>query len=344
MLKKVIISGVNGQDGAYLAEKLLNKKKYKIYGILRRGSTKTIERLVELGIDRKIHFLRCDITEHQTVQKFIENIKPDYFYNLAAQSFVEYSFENPFNTFDVNSNAVLNILETLRRNKFFNCRFYQASTSEMFGNTVKKKNQIIDIQNNFDPVSPYAISKLSAHHLVKIYRESFNLFACSGVLFNHESPLRGDEFVTQKIIKNLINQKYKQGPILELGNIDSKRDWGHAKDYVEAMIKINEYKKPKDYIIATGKSHSVREFLIKSATKIGFVPKFSGYGINEICKDEISGKILMKKNKKYFRQNELHYLKGNSSKAKKELKWKPRYTLDKLIDEMINFELEKLKD
>ena len=139
MLKKVIISGVNGQDGAYLAEKLLNKKKYKIYGILRRGSTKTIERLVELGIDRKIHFLRCDITEHQTVQKFIENIKPDYFYNLAAQSFVEYSFENPFNTFDVNSNAVLNILETLRRNKFFNCRFYQASTSEMFGNTVKKK-------------------------------------------------------------------------------------------------------------------------------------------------------------------------------------------------------------
>ncbi len=342
MKKKVIISGINGQDGAYLSRKLL-KKNFKIYGILRRGSTHKIERLEDLNINNKIDFLRCDITEYQAVQKYIEKIKPDFFYNLAAQSFVQYSFENPFSTFKVNLNAVLNILETLRINNLVKCRFYQASTSEMFGNTVRKRNQKINMQNSFEPVSPYAISKLSAHHLVKLYRESYGLYACSGILFNHESPLRGREFVTKKIVENLVKQKYQNGKILKLGNLDANRDWGHAEDFVDAMISILNQKKPDDYIIATGKSNSVREFFLLTARILGFKPKFIGKGVYEKCIDLKSKKIIMKVDKKYYRDNELHFLRGDASKSKKILKWKPKYNFIQMINEMVNYEVNQIK-
>ena len=341
MKKKVIITGINGQDGAYLAEKLL-KKGFKIFGVLRRGSTQSIQRLEYKQIDKKIEFIRCDLTEFQTISNYIKAIKPDYFYNLAAQSFVQYSFENPFYTFKVNSDSVLNILETLRRESLNSCKFYQASTSEMFGNTNFNKKGLIDLNSKFDPCSPYAISKLSAHHLVKIYRESYKLFASTGILFNHESPLRGTEFVTKKIIKSLVLQKLSNGKILRLGNLDAKRDWGHADDFVEAMIKIMSMSTPDDYLIATGQTNSVREFFTIAAKKIGFNPKFYGKGKNEICVDKKSGKKIMIVDKKYYRDNELYTLRGDPLKSQKKLKWKRKYNLNSMIDEMINFEINNL--
>lgn len=343
MKKKIaLITGISGQDGAYLAQKLIEKK-FKIFGILRRGSTPKNERLIKLNIHNKIKYLRCDLTEHQTIQYYIEKIRPNYIYNLAAQSFVQYSFENPFNTFKVNFEAVLNILETLRKNNFRKCKFYQASTSEMFGNIVENKKKLIDLNNRFEPVSPYATSKLFSHHLVKLYRDSYGLYASTGILFNHESPLRGNEFVTKKIVENLVNQKFKKGPILHLGNIDAARDWGHAKDYVESMIKILDQKNPDDYIIATGKLHSVREFFLIVAKTLNFKPKFIGRGFNEICIDQVSKKILMKVSKRYYRRNELFNLKGDSSIARKKLKWKPQYTFKKMVKEMIDSEINELK-
>ena len=342
MKKKIaIITGINGQDGAYLAQKLIQKN-VKVFGILRRGSTPKNERLLKLNIHNKIEYLRCDLTEHQTVQYYIEKIKPNYIYNLAAQSFVQYSFETPFNTFKVNFEAVLNILETLRKNNFKKCKFYQASTSEMFGNVNANKNKKINLSDRFQPISPYATSKLFSHYLVKLYRDSYGLYTSTGILFNHESPLRGSEFVTKKIVENLVNQKFKNGPVLKLGNIDAARDWGHAKDYVDSMIKILNQKKPDDYIIASGKLHSVREFFLIVVKILGFKPEFIGKGFNEICIDQKSKKILMKISKRYYRDNDLFNLKGDSSIARKKLKWKPKYTFKKMIKEMIDSEIEQL--
>jgi GDPmannose 4,6-dehydratase len=339
--KKVIISGINGQDGAYLADKLISKG-LKVFGILRRGSTQSIERLEYKKIQKRIEFIRCDLSEFQTITNYIKDIKPHYFYNLGAQSFVQYSFENPFYTFKINSEAVLNILETLRREKNINCKFYQASTSEMFGNTNFNKKGLIDFNSKFNPQSPYAVSKLSAHQLVKTYRESYNLFACSGILFNHESPIRGREFVTKKIIENLVNQKLNDGDILKLGNLNSKRDWGHADDYVNAMIKMMSMPKADDYIISTSKAYSIREFFLIVAKKLGFSPKFFGKGKNEFCIDKNSNKKIMIIDEKYYRDNELHTLRGDSFKSAKKLKWKRNYNLNSMIDEMIDFEIDKI--
>ena len=314
----------------------------KVFGILRRGSTQSIDRLEYKKIHKKIEFIRCDLSEFQTIDEYIRNIKPDYFYNLGAQSFVQYSFENPFYTFKINSEAVLNILETLRRNNR-KCKFYQASTSEMFGNTNFNKKNLIDFNSKFNPCSPYAISKLSAHQLVKLYRESYNLYACSGILFNHESPLRGKEFVTKKIIENLVNQKLNKGDILKLGNLNSMRDWGHADDYVDAMIKMMSMQKADDYIISTGKAYSIRNFFLIVAKKLGFNPKFIGRGKNEFCIDKNSNKKIMIVDKKYYRDNELYTLRGDSYKSEKKLKWKRKYNLNLMIDEMIDFEMNKIK-
>jgi GDPmannose 4,6-dehydratase len=341
MAKSAIITGINGQDGAYLANKLLNKK-IKVYGIIRRGSSPKIQRLKYLKIDKKINFIHCEITEHQTIANYIKKIKPDFIFNLAAQSFVQYSFNNPNYTFKVNLDAVLNMLETLRRNNFKKCRFYQASTSEMYGNYSKKTKKALSLNTPFKPCSPYAISKVAAHDLVKLYRESYGLLASSGILFNHESPLRGNEFVTKKIVKNLVNQKFNNGPILSLGNLSSTRDWGHANDFAEAIFKIASYKAPRDFVIATGKSYSVRYFFLNVAKKLGFKPKFRGKGLKEICIDQNSGKKILKIDKKYFRENELFHLKGDPLEAKKKLNWRPSYNLNKMIYEMIDFEKKHL--
>ncbi len=338
-MKKALITGINGQDGAYLANLLL-KKNYKIYGLIRRGSTNRLYRLEYLNIKDRINFIYGELNEFQNLQNEILRIKPDLIFNLAAQSFVKYSFDNPTYTYEINCVSVLNILECLRRNKLFKIKFYTAGTSEMFGNISGKKKLKIDEKTPMQPCSPYGNSKVAAHNLTSIYRESYGLFACSGILFNHESPLRGEEFVTKKIVKNLVEQKYSKKTILYLGNLDSKRDWGHAEDYVEAMYLMLKSKKPFNYVISTGKTYSVREFFTKVAVKLGFEPIFKKKGKLEVCIDKKTNRIIMKTSKKYFRENELSYLKGNSIMAKKKIGWKPKFNIDTLIDDMISYELK----
>ena len=336
MKKKVFITGINGQDGSYLANHLL-KKNYDVYGLIRRGSTNRLYRLEYFNIVEKIKFFYGELNEYQLVQDIILSLKPDLIFNLAAQSFVKYSFDNPIYTYEINTTSVLNILECLRKNKLRKTKFYNASTSEMFGNIANKKG-LINEKTPMNPCSPYGSSKASAYNLVKIYRESYNLFVCSGILFNHESPLRGEEFVTRKIIKNLVRQKYGFGKILNLGNLDSQRDWGHAKDYVNAMYKMLMNKKPQDYVIGTGTTKTVREFLKIVLQKLDFDFEFKKQDGIEYCINKKNSKKIMQTNRKYFRENELNYLKADSSLAKKDLKWMPKINIEELIDDMISYE------
>lgn len=333
--KKVIISGINGQDGAYLAQYLLSKKKYQVYGFIRRSSSYKLTRLDYLGITDKIKFYNVELTEHKRIQDIIKKIKPDYIYNLAAQSFVQYSFENPDYTFEVNLNAVLNMLEVITKENL-STRFYQASTSEMFGNNGDK---FISETSGFRPASPYAISKLAAHHLIRNYRNSYNKFFCSGILFNHESFLRGIEFVTKKIINGLAKIKFSNSGPVRLGNLYSKRDWGYAPDYVKSMVKILEYKKPDDYVVATGQAHTIKQFITEACKYFNFKPTFTGSGINEKCVDKLSGKKLAIIDKSYFRKEELHYLRGDTKKIKKNLKWKANIKFKKLVELMAKEEI-----
>jgi len=338
MKKKVaLITGINGQDGAYLS-KLLIEKNYKIHGLLRRSSDFKLERIEYLGVRDKITFHHGSLNEFENVVDIIKKIKPDIIYNLAAQSFVQYSVSNPSYTFDVNFHSVLNILETIRRNKM-DTKFFQASTSEMFGKTL---GNIQNENTNFYPASPYAISKAAAHFLVRNYRDTYNGFFCSGILFNHESFLRGIEFVTKKIVNGLVRVMYENASALKLGNLDVKRDWGFAGDYVEAMYLIMNYKKPDDYIVSTGETHSLREFIKLSCSYLNIKPVFEGKGLKEICYDKLSGKKLIIIDKKYFRAQELHKLKGDPSKIKKVLKWKIKYSFENLVEHMVKSEVDNL--
>ena len=342
MRKKVFITGINGQDGSYLARKLI-KLNYSVYGLIRRGSTNRLFRLDYFNITKRIKFFYGELNEYQLVQDIILSLKPDFIFNLAAQSFVKYSFDNPIYTYEINTSSVLNMLECLRKNKLNKTRFYNASTSEMFGNTVLKKG-IINEKTPMNPCSPYGSSKASAYNLVKIYRESYNLFVCSGILFNHESPLRGEEFVTRKIVKNLVRQKYGSDKILNLGNLNSQRDWGHAEDYVDAMYKMLKNTKPQDYVIGTGTTTTVKEFLKKVLKKLDFDFEFKSRDGVEYCYNKKNNKKIMQTNKKYFRENELNYLKADSSLAKKDFKWTPKHNIDSLIDDMILFEKKSFED
>ena len=336
--KKILITGINGQDGAYLSKYLLEKN-FEVIGILRRSSSYKLQRLDYLKISHKIKFYHSELNEHRNIERIILECKPAIIYNLAAQSLVQYSFENPVFSFDINFSSVLNMLDIIVRNNL-NTKFFQASTSEMFGNSkIDKKNEIA----RFNPTSPYAISKLSAHQLIKNYRDSYNKFFCSGILFNHESFLRGREFVTKKIVNGIINIYYNKGPVLKLGNLDSRRDWGHAEDYIVAMYKIMQKSKlPDDYVVATGKSYSIRDFIKKVCDCIDIKIKFVGKGLNERCVDTKNNKTIIKVDKKYFRANELHRLKGNANKIKKKLNWKPVFTFNKLVEEMVEKEIENL--
>jgi len=336
--KKAIITGINGQDGAYLA-KLLLEKKYKVYGVIRRSSNYKLHRLDYLGIKNKVNYYHSELNEFKNIEQFILKTKPDVIYNLAAQSFVQYSFGNPSYSFDINFDSVLNMLEVIVRNNL-NIKFYQASTSEMFGNTN------VDTQNEntmFNPASPYAISKLSSHYLIKNYRSSFKKFFCSGILFNHESYLRGIEFVTKKIVHGIVNQYYGNGSCIKLGNLDSFRDWGHAEDYVKAMYLIMNAKKPDDYVVATGKTYSIRDFIKAVCNFIGIPIVFKGNGINEVCIDKRNGKKIISVDKKYFRINELYRLKGDPRKIKKNLKWKQKYNFNSLVEDMVQREIDSHK-
>ena len=341
MKKKIaLIFGVTGQDGAYLSKFLL-KKKYKVYGVKRRSSTINTQRVDDIykDINLKSDFVLCygDLTDSSSILHLIKKINPNEIYNLAAQSHVQVSFEVPEYSADVNGLGTLRILEAIKNlNLEKKIKFYQAGTSEMFGRT---KEKFQSEKTPFYPASPYGVSKLFAHWLTVNYREGYGIYACNGILFNHESPFRGETFVTKKIIQGLIKIKNGDQKKLYLGNLYSKRDWGHVRDYVEAMWKMMQQKKPEDYVIATGKTMTIKEFVNKAAKKIGFKLKWVGKGINEKAINIENKKIIIECKKRYFRPVEVDFLKGNAQKAKKLLKWSHKTSIDDLIDEMIQYEL-----
>ena len=344
MKKKIaLIFGVTGQDGAYLSKFLL-KKNYKVFGVKRRSSIINTQRIDDIykDINAKSNFVLFygDLTDSSSILNLIKKTKPHEIYNLAAQSHVQVSFEVPEYSAEVNSLGALRILEAIKNlNLEKKVKFYQAGTSEMFGRT-KEKYQ--NEKTPFYPASPYGVSKCFAHWITVNYREAHKIFACNGILFNHESPIRGETFVTKKIVKGLIRIKYGYQKKLFLGNLYSKRDWGHARDYVEAMWKMLQQTKPNDYVISTGKTFTIKEFVNRTAKKIGLRIRWTGKGINEKAIDIKNKKILIECKKRYFRPLEVEYLRGNSHKAKKLLKWSPKISIDNLIDEMIEHELEIL--
>ena len=352
MKKKIaIITGVTGQDGSYLAELLLSKN-YIVHGLKRRTSiinTSRVDHLYEnqKKLKNKSFFLHyADLTDVSSIMYIVKSVKPDEIYNLAAQSHVQASFENPEYTSNVNALGTLRILEAIR---IFNkkIKFYQASSSEMFG---KIQERMQDENTKFYPLSPYATSKLFGYWITKNYRESYGIYACNGILFNHESPRRGETFVTRKITIGLTKICKGFSKILELGNLDSLRDWGHTKDFVEMQWRMLQQKKPKDYVIATGKQISVRKFIEIACIKLGFEIKWKynklkevGY-VNKIKKNYgysiKKNQVIIKVNKKYFRPNEVNNLLGNAKLASKELGWKSKINVKQLIDEMIKHDMQ----
>ena len=342
MKKKALIFGVTGQDGAYLS-KFLIKKNYIVHGVKRRSSSHNTHRVDDIYEDPLIKtnhnfFLHFgDVTDSQSIFGLINKIRPNEVYNLAAQSHVAVSFEIPEYTTNTDALGTLRILEAiLKVDK--KIKFYQAGTSEMFG----KVQEIPQTEKTpFYPQSPYGAAKVYSHWITINYRESYNLFASNGILFNHESPLRGETFVTRKIIQALCRIKYKKQKKLFLGNLYSKRDWGHAKDYVEAMWKILQNKKPDDFVISTGKQYTIKHFVNLVAKKLNLPIIWKGKGLSEKAYNR-SGQSIIECKKRYFRPSEVNTLLGDASKAKRILKWKPRYDLNKLIDEMISFELRNI--
>jgi len=336
MKKKIaLITGISGQDGAYLAKFLLQKN-YKIIGLERRSARYSNWRLQRLNIANKIIIEDVDIKEINNIIRVFLKYKIDEVYNLAAQSFVHSSFKNPIETSLTNSIGVLNFLEIIR-NQNRKIKFYQASTSEMFG---KHGTKYQDENTNFHPRSPYATSKAFAHYTVQNYRESYNLHAVSGILFNHESPLRGEEFITRKITLGLTKIYLGKQKVLKIGNIYAKRDWGYAGDYVEAMWKMMQTKKPKDYVIATGKNYSVKNFINECTKVLNLKTKWIGKGLNEKLINIKTKKNLIVIDKKFFRPAEVENLKGNFNKAKKELNWKPKTNFNQLVKTMMLADLK----
>ncbi len=337
MKKTALITGISGQDGAYLSEFLL-KKKYKIIGV-DKNINKNNWRLKKLKIYKKIFFLKADITNFKQIEKIFSKYKIHEVYNLAAQSSVQNSFIDPLNTVNISGLSVLKILEVIKKNKN-KIKFYQASSSEMFGNLNSKSQSE---SSNFNPQSPYAISKLFGHYATINYRKSYNIYAVSGILFNHESPLRGKQFVTKKIIRGLIDVKKNRKRFIELGNIYSERDWGFAKEYVEQMWKMLNQKIPRDFVIASGKTYSIKDFINEVTKNLKMKVKWKGNGLNEKLYMKNNNKIIIKINKKLLRPSEVNYVKGNITKAKKFLNWKPKITFKKLVEIMVKEELENLK-
>ena len=343
MKKKALIFGITGQDGSYLSELLL-KKNYEVHGVKRRSSsinTNRIDHIYQDPYQKKRNFILHygDVTDSTSVSQIIKKIKPHEIYNLAAQSHVAVSFEVPEYTANADALGALRILEAI---KFHNLqkitKFYQAGTSEMFG-----KVQTIpqNEKTDFYPLSPYGVAKVYAHWITRNYREAYNIFASNGILFNHESPRRGETFVTKKIISAMCRIKFGKQKKLFLGNLYAKRDWGHAKDYCLAMWKILQYKKPDDFIIATGKQYSIKQFINLVAEKLKMQIIWKGKGLKEKGYNNKKEPII-ECDKNYFRPLDVNTLLGDSSKAKKLLKWKPKINIKMLIDEMIEFELKNI--
>ncbi len=340
--KTAIIFGITGQDGSYLAELLL-KKNYIIHGVKRRSSSANTERIDHLfdslNFTNKNFFIHYgDISDGTSTLSIINKVKPDEIYNLAAQSHVRVSFDVPEYTADITALGALRILEAIRILKLKKTKYYQASSSEMYG-LVKKRNSLNEL-TPFHPRSVYGVSKVFAFHTAVHYREAYGIFASNGILFNHESPRRGPTFVTKKIVQGLVRIKKGYQKKLTLGNLYAIRDWGHAKDYAISMWKILQYKKPDDWVIATNKETTVKKFVEKVAKKLDIKLKWTGKGEREKGIDQESKKVIVEIDKKYFRPSEVDFLKGDFSKAKKLLKWKPIYNTDDLIEDMISSELE----
>lgn len=337
MTKVALITGITGQDGSYLAELLLEKG-YEVYGIMRRKSSVDYGNIEHL--EDKIKLIYADMTDIVSLINAVRISKPDEVYNLAAQSFVGTSWEQPVATADIDAIGALNILEAIRTVKP-NARFYQASTSEMFGlvQEIPQKET-----TPFYPRSPYGVAKLYGHWITKNYRESYNMYACSGILFNHESERRGLEFVTRKITDAVARIKLGVQEHLELGNLDSKRDWGHSKDYVKAMWLMLQQENPDDYVIATGETHKVREFVELSFKHVGIDIEWSGEGVDEIGRDKVTGKIVVKINPEFYRPAEVELLLGDPSKAKKNLEWELEVSFSELVKRMVESDLQKIEN
>ena len=345
MKKKVaLIFGVTGQDGSYLSE-LLIKKGYLVHGVKRRSSsfnTGRIDHIYQDRFEKKRNFFLHygDVTDAISVSSLIKKIKPMEIYNLAAQSHVSVSFEVPEYTANADAIGALRILEAIKFHgleKF--TKFYQAGTSEMFG---KVRETPQTEKTPFYPRSPYGVAKVYAHWITVNYREAYNIFACNGILFNHESPRRGETFVTKKIVSALTKIKYGKQKRLYLGNVNAKRDWGHAKDYVVAMWKMLQKKNPSDYVIATGKQFTVKEFVNLVLKELNIKFKWKGNGFNSKCYDD-NGVCIVACSKEYFRPLEVDTLLGDARKAKKELKWKPKIQIKQLVKDMVNAEISKLQ-
>lgn len=337
-MKTAIITGVTGQDGAYLTELLLGKG-YQVYGTFRRTSSINFWRMEELGIDKhpNLHLVEFDLTDLSTCIRLLQTSGATEVYNLAAQSFVGVSFEQPITTAEITGVGAVNLLEAIRivNNKV---RFYQASTSEMFG----KVQAIPQVEETpFYPRSPYGVAKLYAHWMTINYRESYDIFGSSGILFNHESPLRGREFVTRKITDGMAKIKLGKQDALELGNMDAKRDWGFAKEYVDGMWRMLQADKPDTYVLATNRTETVRDFVSMAARAAGFELAFNGTAENEVGVDTRTGKTLVRVNPKFYRPAEVELLIGDPEKAKRELGWAPSTTLEQLCQMMVDADVRR---
>ena len=354
-MKTALITGITGQDGAYLAEFLL-KKRYIVHGLKRRASSFNTQRIDNIYSDpfnkkNRLTLHYGDMTDSLSLIELIKKISPDEIYNLAAMSHVNVSFSIPEYVANVDALGTLRILEAVRILKLEKkTKIYQASTSELYGNAEQiPQNE----ETPFKPKSPYAVAKLYSYWTIVNYRESYNIFACNGILFNHESPKRGETFVTRKITMGVVNIILGKQEKIFLGNLNAKRDWGHAKDYVQAMWKILQYKKPEDWVIATGKSYSIKDLLTLSFSYFKINIKFLGKGLKEkavvvSCKNpkyQINkNQVVVEVKKRYYRPSEVNELLGDSSKAKKKLNWRPKYQFKDLVEEMIKSDYNKLKN
>jgi GDPmannose 4,6-dehydratase len=339
-MKKALITGITGQDGSYLAEFLLEKG-YEVHGIIRRASTFNTSRINHIFQDphdthKRLTLHYGDLSDSSNISRLIEKIQPDEIYNLAAQSHVRVSFDIPEYTGDVVGLGALRILDAIRETGI-KTKFYQASSSEMFG-LVQQIPQTEETP--FHPRSPYGVAKVYAYWITKNYRESYNLFACNGILFNHESPRRGETFVTRKVTRGLARIKLGLEDTLYMGNLDAKRDWGYAKDYIEGMWMMLQQDKPDDYVLATNETHTVREFIEIAAKRLGFDIKWQGKDVDEIGIDTKTGKTLIKIDPIYFRPAEVDLLIGDAAKAKKIMGWEPKVKFKELTEMMADADLE----
>ncbi|MFZ2072719.1 MAG: GDP-mannose 4,6-dehydratase [Minisyncoccia bacterium] len=344
-MKKALITGITGQDGSYLAE-LLIEKRYEVHGLIRRSSNFNTNRIDHLYIEphkknRKLFLHFGDLSDSSNINRLLSKIKPDEIYHLGAQSHVRVSFDMPEYTADVTGLGTVRILDAMREVGLNKTRFYQASSSEMFGKACEIP---LKETSAFHPRSPYGVAKVFAYWFTKNYRESYNMFASNGILFNHESERRGETFVTRKITKGLAKIKLGKEEKLYLGNLDAQRDWGHAKDFVYGMWLILQADKPDDFVLATNESHSVREFVEESASVLGMSIIWKGKGIKEKGIDKKTGKIIIEIDPRYFRPAEVDELRGDYSKAKKKLGWKPKIKFKELVKLMTvsDFEMEKI--